>query len=322
MTILTEIASQLPDNNVGSITPAVLRQVLVDMVSDYGSVASSGDSTALATAEAYTDTHVSGLAPLASPALTGNPTAPTPTLGDSDTSIATTAFVQAAIAALINSAPGALDTLKELADAIGDDASFAATMTTALAAKAPLASPALTGNPTAPTQTGTDNSTKLATTAFVKGLIAALTGQMPATATNDDATSGHVGEFISSEILVAGRLTLVSATPKDITSISLTAGDWDVWGTVSTLPTGGSLSQTFMAAWISATSATMPTIPNGGAYQDSRLNITGGLPTSLTAGKRRLSLASTTTVYITAQVAWTSGTSMEAYGGIYARRVR
>lgn len=106
-------------------------------------------------------------APLASPALTGNPTAPTQAAGNSTTRLATTAFVQAAIAALINSAPGALDTLNELAAALGNDANFASTVTTALVGKAPLASPALTGSPTAPTQALGDNTTKLATTEFV-----------------------------------------------------------------------------------------------------------------------------------------------------------
>jgi hypothetical protein len=86
-----------------------------------------------------------GLVPLASPNLTGTPTAPTATPGTNTTQISTTAFVAAAIAALINSAPGALDTLDELAAALGDDANFAASMTTALALKAPLASPTLTG---------------------------------------------------------------------------------------------------------------------------------------------------------------------------------
>ena len=76
------------------------------------------------------------LAPLASPALTGNPTAPTQSAGNNSTRIATTAFVKAAIDALIASAPGALDTLDELAAALGDDANFAATVTTALAGKA------------------------------------------------------------------------------------------------------------------------------------------------------------------------------------------
>ncbi len=74
-------------------------------------------------------------APINSPALTGAPTAPTPTTGDSSTKISTTAFVAAAIAALINSAPGALDTLKELAGALGDDPNFATTITNALAGK-------------------------------------------------------------------------------------------------------------------------------------------------------------------------------------------
>ncbi len=68
---------------------------------------------------------------------------------------------------VVAGAPAALDTLNELAAALGDDADFAGTVTTALAAKAPLASPALTGNPTAPTQTAANNSTRLATTAYV-----------------------------------------------------------------------------------------------------------------------------------------------------------
>lgn len=76
-----------------------------------------------------------GGAPLNSPAFTGVPTAPTAAPGTNTTQISTTAFVQAAIAALINSAPGALDTLDELAAAFGDDPNFAATMTTALAGK-------------------------------------------------------------------------------------------------------------------------------------------------------------------------------------------
>lgn len=105
--------------------------------------------------------------PLASPTFTGTPAVPTAAPGTNTTQVASTAFIAAAIAALINSAPGALDTLEELADALGDDANFAATVTTLLAAKAPLASPALTGAPTAPTAAIATNTTQLATTAFV-----------------------------------------------------------------------------------------------------------------------------------------------------------
>lgn len=75
-------------------------------------------------------------APLASPAFTGAPTAPTAAPGTNTTQLATAAFVQAAIAALVASSPAALDTLNELAAALGNDANFAATMTTALAGKA------------------------------------------------------------------------------------------------------------------------------------------------------------------------------------------
>lgn len=82
-------------------------------------------------------TDLAAKAPLASPALTGNPTAPTPSGGDNDTSIATTAFVQGEISA-----------------------------------KAPLASPTFTGNPAAPTPSAGDNDTSIATTAFVTNAVA------------------------------------------------------------------------------------------------------------------------------------------------------
>lgn len=134
-------------------------------------------------------------ASLTSPAFTGTPTAPTASLDNNSLQIANTAFVKQAIDALVSGAPGALDTLQELATALGDDPNFATTMTNALAEKsalghthtmaeitdlaaaiaalAPKASPALTGNPTATTQVTTDNSTKIATTAHVKAVIAA-----------------------------------------------------------------------------------------------------------------------------------------------------
>ncbi|EBH8904451.1 phage tail protein, partial [Salmonella enterica subsp. enterica serovar 6,7:b:-] len=72
---------------------------------------------------------------LDSPNLTGTPTAPTTDESDNSQKIATTAFVRAAIAALVDSSPGALDTLNELAAAIGNDPNFATTMTNALAGK-------------------------------------------------------------------------------------------------------------------------------------------------------------------------------------------
>lgn len=75
-------------------------------------------------------------APLASPTFTGTPAAPTATAGTNTTQIATTAYVRAAISALADSAPATLDTLNELAAALGDDPNFATTVTNALATKA------------------------------------------------------------------------------------------------------------------------------------------------------------------------------------------
>lgn len=74
-------------------------------------------------------------APKASPTFTGTPKAPTAAAGNNSTQLATTAFVQVAIAALVDSSPGALDTLNELAKALGNDPNFATTMTNALAGK-------------------------------------------------------------------------------------------------------------------------------------------------------------------------------------------
>lgn len=77
-------------------------------------------------------------APKASPALTGTPTAPTAAQTVNNTQIATTEFVKSAIAALVASSPAALDTLNELAAALGNDPNFATTVTNALAGKQPL----------------------------------------------------------------------------------------------------------------------------------------------------------------------------------------
>jgi hypothetical protein len=84
-------------------------------------------------------------APLASPALTGTPTAPTATAGANTTQIATTQFVTGAITTLVDGAPAVLDTLNEIAASLGDDSNFAGTITETLALKAPLDSPSFTG---------------------------------------------------------------------------------------------------------------------------------------------------------------------------------
>ena len=86
--------------------------------------------------------------------------------------IARTTDVSTAISNLIDSSPATLNTLNELAAALNDDANFAGTVTTALADKAPIASPAFTGVPTAPTPAAGTNTTQIATTAYVQDSLA------------------------------------------------------------------------------------------------------------------------------------------------------
>jgi hypothetical protein len=109
-------------------------------------------------------------APLASPTLTGTPLAPTAAAGTNNTQIATTAYADAAVAALVDGAPALLNTLNELAAAINDDASFTTTLTTSIGLKAPLESPTFTGTVTLPS--GTVTSGMIADGTIVAGDIA------------------------------------------------------------------------------------------------------------------------------------------------------
>jgi hypothetical protein len=132
------LASPTFTGTVSGITKSMVGLGNVDNTADSAKPISTATQTALDLK-----------APLASPALTGVPTAPTASAGTNTTQVATTAFVGTAVSNLVASAPAALDTLNELAAALGNDASFSTTITNSLAAKAPLASPALTGTATA-----------------------------------------------------------------------------------------------------------------------------------------------------------------------------
>lgn len=104
-----------------------------------GTAAAWGAITGTLSAQTDLQNALNAKAPIASPTFTGTPAAPTPTAGDNTTKLATTQFVSdavtTAISNLIGGAPGALDTLNELAAALADDASFSATVTAALATK-------------------------------------------------------------------------------------------------------------------------------------------------------------------------------------------
>ncbi|GAB0553655.1 phage tail protein [Escherichia coli] len=198
------------------------------------------------------------------PTFTGEPKAPTPAAGNNTTRIATTEFVQAAITALINGAPATLNTLKEIAAAINNDPKFSTTINNALALKAPLSSPALTGTPTAPTAAQSVNNTQIATTAFVKSAIAAMVGSAPAaldTLNELAAALGNDPNFATTMInALAGKQpldnTLTNLSGKDVAGLLAYLG----LGEGSALPVG------VPVPWPSATPPTGWLKCNGAAF--------------------------------------------------------
>ena len=203
-------------------------------------------------------------APKESPTFTGTPKAPTPAAGNNTTQIATTEFVQAALTALINGAPATLDTLKEIAAAINNDPKFSTTINNALALKAPLSSPALTGTPTAPTAAQSVNNTQIATTAFVKSAIAAMVGSAPAaldTLNELAAALGNDPNFATTMLnALSGKQpldnTLTNLSGKDVAGLLAYLG----LGEGSALPVG------VPVPWPSATPPTGWLKCNGAAF--------------------------------------------------------
>ncbi|MGN3427904.1 tail fiber protein [Escherichia coli] len=135
-------AGKAPSNHTHSweqITNVPVASLTVRGITQLSSATNSTSETLAATPKAVKAVmdETNKKAPLNSPALTGTPTTPTARQGTNNTQIASTAFVMAAIAALVDSSPDALNTLNELAAALGNDPNFATTMTNALAGKQP-----------------------------------------------------------------------------------------------------------------------------------------------------------------------------------------
>lgn len=148
------------------------------------------------------------------------------------------------------------------------------------------------------------------------------TSQIPGTATNDDATTANIGSFVTSTVLIASEVALATGVAKDVTSISLTAGDWDVWGGIDYDANAATVITRF-TGWISATSATQPTRPTGGIVDwipSTSGTFANGTP-SLHVVTQRFSLSTTTTVYLSTSTVFGTNT-LAAYGIINARRRR
>jgi hypothetical protein len=138
---------------------------------------------------------------------------------------------------------------------------------------------------------------------------------------NSAALAGEIGEYIESEVLVGSSVSVPgAAAPVNVTSISLTAGDWDVWGTVHSNPASGTTTAQ-IRAWISSTSASAPTAPNAGAYVQVVNSFAANAFQCLSISPKRFLLSGTTTVYLSCLMVYGVST-MGAFGHIAARRAR
>jgi hypothetical protein len=143
------------------------------------------------------------------------------------------------------------------------------------------------------------------------------------TTTNNNAGVGYVGEFVSSVILEASTVALVTNTPKTITSISLTAGDWDVWGNLNFL-FNAATEVSNVVGGISLVNDTLPASALFNIMQmgDSGAGVLLAAPhLGMSVPQVRMSLAATTTIYIVGQSSFITNTG-SAFGGLYARRAR
>lgn len=149
-------------------------------------------------------------------------------------------------------------------------------------------------------------------------------GQVPGTTTNDSAAAGNVGEHLNSTVLIGSAVALTTNVAANMTSLTLTAGDYDVWCNL-VFTGGGATTISYFQAGVSVTSATLP-----GSNGDTQItvgetgralfaNVNGyNMPT---VGPTRILLASTTTIYAVA-VAGFAVSTLAAYGKLQARRRR
>lgn len=143
-------------------------------------------------------------------------------------------------------------------------------------------------------------------------------GQFPATRTDDDASSGNIGEYFSTGLTKPNAIALTNSATSNISSILLTPGDWEVFGTA--YYTAPSLTViAIMKQGTSTVSGSLPssradysTINYGGSFNDDQGNL---FPIN------RISLSTTTSVYLVVNAGFSVST-LNAYGFLEGRRVR
>ena len=225
-----------------------------------------------------------------SPTLTGTPLSTTAIAGTNTTQIATTAFVQTAVSNLVASAPAALDTLNELAAALGNDANFSTTISTSIGLKAPIASPTFTGTVTVPTLNLTN---ALAVAYGGTGLTTAPTnGQI-------DIGSTGVG-FVRTTLTAGSGISITNAA--GAITITATSGGGSVTSVGQTF-TGGLISVTgspitsagTLALTVAGTSGGIPYFSSASTWATSALLAQYGIVYGGGAGAAPVATAAGTT---------------------------
>jgi hypothetical protein len=242
-------------------------------------------------------------APLASPALTGAPTAPTAITGDNTTKIATTQFVTSAIADLLDSAPSALNTLNELAAALGDDPNFATTVTNSLAGK-------------------------LAKSANLSDLLDAATARTNLgveIGTNVQAWNATLDAVSAGTYLGSTSITTLGTIATGVWNGSVVAGQYGGTGvanTGKTITLGGNLTTSgAFATTLTVTALTSVTLPTSGtlatlAGAESLTNKTyNGNTWTAGTGVLTIAAAKTFTVSNTLTLAGTDSSTLNIGGG-------
>lgn len=147
-------------------------------------------------------------------------------------------------------------------------------------------------------------------------------GQLPGETSTGAASAGNVGEYIESVIVSGSAISTVTGTAKTVTSIPLTAGDWDVSGNISFI-TATSTSVTGVSASISGTTNVNDLTPGkfSGLFFGATVPGAATPALAIPIGPYRLSLSGNTTVFLI-QTSFYSASTLTAYGIIRARRVR
>jgi hypothetical protein len=140
------------------------------------------------------------------------------------------------------------------------------------------------------------------------------------TTTNDSAAAGSVGEYVYSAVAAESAVGLTSTDITAVTSISLTAGDWDLWGNICYTP-GGSTTFSYSYNWISADDSDLPDLSVCNYNQPNQTAFIAAGAVSMPPPDTRISLASTTTIYLLARPVFSVST-LTACGFIAARRRR